>query len=329
MLQKEGRTRPRVVPSKDDYHPHCVGNLNDDALARECLNGGYYNRYTLRDFYPQGLTEILGSNPYPEKKTGAGYPYAALRRGFRALGTRAKAFPDKMKHDLRQLSDLYDREPKLDTSTSDSPTTRNTTPSAGGSGRDGDIRRGNDVCISKGRETEHHNQEQSTAQRNSDNDPNGDRDWLCRLEMETEHYSAGSNRLSQASTLADNEVKYDKLSYFQKGSNHHVVRKHDYRCRNNIPRDAAHRACRACIIEKYDSMGIQYLPVPDEEPASLAEGFKYPGLEPAVEPAIEWRYGPKATSQEALDAKVRMRFPTAGLPDDNDVVLENSRRVMM
>ena len=115
-MTEKGLSKPRSIPSKKDYHIHCAGYPNDGSLAKEILDNKYYKKYTLTDFYPRGLTEALGSNPYPKKKIWPKLLYTAQRRVFRASGIRAKAFPELIKNDLRRLSDLYDKEPKINPS---------------------------------------------------------------------------------------------------------------------------------------------------------------------------------------------------------------------
>lgn len=92
-----------------------MGDLSDsDRSAKERLDGGYYNSYTLRDFHPRVLPESLDTNLYPEKKIWPELLYMAPRRGFRAFETRAKSYPEAARNALPQLFDLYDEELKID-----------------------------------------------------------------------------------------------------------------------------------------------------------------------------------------------------------------------
>ncbi|MCJ1457780.1 hypothetical protein MMC28_008149 [Mycoblastus sanguinarius] len=76
---------------------------------KESLGDELYVRYSLQDFYPSALTDQFGSNPYPQRKPWPGYPYAALRCSFRAHGASAGGFPEDIRDNLWQLSNLDDR----------------------------------------------------------------------------------------------------------------------------------------------------------------------------------------------------------------------------
>lgn len=324
MLRAKGRRRLRIVPSKEDYLNHCAGDPTNGGVDQGSLDGGYYTRYTLWDFYPQGLTAALGANPYPAKRTWPGCPYAALRRGFRALGTEAKSFPVDVKERLRRLSDLYDRDLDISPDARDDQVIHRDSPRSEANPDDDHGREdetGDERDQGSGFENEELASSQTGAPCNENNQDHGihsakagvaapNRAISARARFSSQPTSAAestkNNRLSTASTLVDNEVRFDNLEKYKSGSNDHVVRAHSYNCRNGLFQDVA---CPACVVERYDALGIQYLPKHEDPCTSLEDLEKYPGLEPvsSVKSKPRWRYGPQATSQEALDAKMSIR----------------------
>lgn len=139
LLQEEGIRQDRMYPTSAAYHEHCESHL-DANLEERSLIGGLYNRFTLRDFYPSGVTAHFGANPYPRVKPWQGSPFAALRRGFRALGTLTDLLPMETMEKLRRLQDMYTRN-KLpeDENTAHHEQSPGGTPPSSGSHRTGQV----------------------------------------------------------------------------------------------------------------------------------------------------------------------------------------------
>lgn len=307
ILDEENRVQRRRIPSHEDYHMHCATR---DGIAFESLDGGHYKRYTLRDYYPSGVTLFHGENPYQDRKTWPGSPYATIRRAFYALGIKAKNFPAETKADLRELSDLYDAEPKPRArprpASRAAETTSAPSPSGAGAEEDGHNSRpeGRDRPPATGGEQGGSHSE--AGHRPADpGDRGGDNhDAITTTPHTPSPCQATLNRLSQASTLVDAAIRFDRLETFKRGPNDHVVRMHDYNCRNELPTD---HACRACVVEKYDSLGIMYEPTMDDWPTTCDASNMYPGVLPLERPP-RWQYGPKATAQDQVEKKMRSRY---------------------
>lgn len=94
------------MPKISDYQTFCA-HLLDSNIEADVLEGGWYTRYMLRNFYPKGVVQSGGGNPYSQKKTWAGDPYTAIRRATRAMGVSLAGFPKEVIAELRTLQDLY------------------------------------------------------------------------------------------------------------------------------------------------------------------------------------------------------------------------------
>lgn len=64
------------MPRISEYRKYCVGLL-DDNIEAEVLEGGWYTRYMVQNFYPEGVVK-RGHNLYPRKKSWPGDPYTVI-----------------------------------------------------------------------------------------------------------------------------------------------------------------------------------------------------------------------------------------------------------
>lgn len=256
------------MPSREDYQKHCAlalgeagGSGRDSPLDPEALGGGLYLRYTLTDFYPKGLTQHLGPNPYQEKKAWAGLPYAALRRGFHALGTKAGMFPRKVRSQLRRLSDLYDKEPRrrgsggIDTS-EDEREGSDGTYDGDNSGKSKDeVAKGEEAGEEGGQEeAEQQLEGQGTGPHRTVG--HGDchyalADKLPRAEGEGNSVAAAENKpVSQASTLVDHPTSLLEWAQRQQGQEKNATWKYgpEATSQEAVERKGIIRAVEAAVV---------------------------------------------------------------------------------
>ncbi|KAL8933549.1 MAG: hypothetical protein Q9216_006318 [Gyalolechia sp. 2 TL-2023] len=98
---ESGKWPVRLVPSARDYSQHQA-----DLLPQEDI-GGIYRRLF---FHSRSSTDRVGlrgeSTEFPLKQWH-GCPLAAIHRTFHSLGSQSHLFPEDIKHQLRELKDLY------------------------------------------------------------------------------------------------------------------------------------------------------------------------------------------------------------------------------
>ena len=216
---------------------------------------------------------------------------------------------------MRRLSDLYDRDLEISPGPSDDQATHHNSPSSEANHQDnhrGEGETRDERVQELGPENEEPEFSFTRASYHDDNQYHdissvkacvaaekgtADKGTIsARTRFSSQTPSAAkstkNNRLSAASTLVDNEVRLDNLVKYKTGSNDHVVKAHSYNCRNGLFQDVA---CPACVVVKYDALGIQYLPKHEDPCTSLKDLEKFPGLEPVSceESKPRWRHGPR------------------------------------
>ena len=287
----EGRRREREYPSKAAYQEHSANDLNPN-LEPKSLSGGLYTRYTLRDFYPAGLTQYLGANPYPQSKSWQGSPYPALRRGFRALGTMARAFPEQVVKDLRQLSDMYDRNtlPEDQTPTEKAIRNRSDPPDTEEDETGGTA----DIRVLQTRNLPSRSQEGLGPKASTSRGQSG----------------------STSDTCGHKERRPPHLDTFRYQNTQDGNR--DMGSQPTSVRPDAHRTQHFERLQGQDheekqptlQPKEQFLPDKSNWPTSIKEVMKYPGLRPDLAPksapSHRWRYGPCSTSQTMVDYRTKV-----------------------
>lgn len=110
------RVFDRRYPDEQDYERHCrrvAASGPDDGLCR----GGVYDRHILQAIFPTQVMAAYGLETLPGLMYGVskrwhGAPMASIVKGMSVLGAVRRRFPKDVSDKLRELQDLYARDPQ-------------------------------------------------------------------------------------------------------------------------------------------------------------------------------------------------------------------------